>query len=113
MFWRVVFMKSFHFLTIIVCMMLVFFIWNNYSAASANSEAISYQMISVKPGDSVWSIAANYCTPKDDIRNLIIDIKKINGLSNDVQIYPGQTLKIPVKTTNTFEVNDVRVTKAQ
>ncbi|HML34356.1 MULTISPECIES: LysM domain-containing protein [Sporomusa] len=107
-------MKNFHFITMVVGIMLLVFVWNNYSAASANSKSISYQTISVKPGDSVWSIAANFTTPKDDIRNVIIDIKKINGLSNDVAIYPGQILKIPVKVTNTIiETNDVRVTKAR
>lgn len=109
-------MKNFHFIAMVVGIMLLVFVWNNYSAASANSnsKSISYQTVSVKPGDSVWSIAANFTTPKDDIRNVIIDIKKINGLSNNVAIYPGQTLKIPVKATNTIiETNDVRVTKAR
>ena len=107
-------MRNFHFITMVVGIMLVVFVWNNYSAASANSKLVTYQIVSVKPGDSVWSIAANFSTPKDDIRNVIIDIKKSNGLSNDVEIYPGQILKIPVKTTNTInETNDVRVTKAR
>lgn len=107
-------MKRFHFIAMVIGILSLVSVWNNYSAAAANSKLISYQTISVKPGDSVWSIAANFTTPKDDIRNVIIDIKKINGLGNDVAIYPGQMLKIPMRTTNTInETKDVRVTKAR
>ena len=108
-------MKRFHFIAMIIGILSLVFVWNNYSEAAANSKSISYQTISVKPGDSVWSIAANFTTPKDDIRNVVIDIKKINGLGNDVAIYPGQTLKIPVRTPNIIinEAKDVRVTKAR
>lgn len=109
-------MKSFRIVTIFVSIMLVFFVWISYSSVLASSDGvfsktIEYQNIYVKPGDSVWSIAANYCTPKDDIRNVVLDIKKVNGLSNNVQIYPGQSLKVPVRSKN----NDVaiRVTKVK
>lgn len=94
--------------------MLFFFVWNTYSVASAYpddsfSNSANYQIIYVKSGDSLWSIAANYATPNDDIRNLIVNIKKINGLTNSVQIYPGQALKIPIKSAKDFAGNNENI----
>ena len=60
----------------------------------------SYQIITVNNGDTLWSIASNYVTDQDDIRDLIIAIKHTNNLDNGVVIHPGQQLKIPLKTKN-------------
>lgn len=53
--------------------------------------------VQVQSGDTLWGIAAKNVSNKDDIRNLVLVIKKLNGLDNSVQIYPGQQLKIPLK----------------
>jgi len=58
--------------------------------------AESYVDVQVNQGDTVWSIAARYASDKEDIRDLIIAIKRINGLNNNELIYPGQVLKIPI-----------------
>lgn len=59
--------------------------------------AINYQVVYVKQGDSLWSIANLYVPEKEDIRNYISLLKKINSLDENAQIYPGQELKIPIK----------------
>ncbi|WP_371369144.1 Cell division suppressor protein YneA [Sporomusa rhizae] len=95
-------MKKSQFILVAVSVIFVLFIWNSFSFVSANgdvySKPINYTSIYVKSGDSVWSIAAAYSTPKDDIRDVVSAIIKINGLNKNVQITPGQELKIPVKS---------------
>lgn len=70
--------------------------------ASSNKYLIcdTYKIINVNKGDSLWSISAKYVTEKDDIRHLIAAIKHLNQLDNNTQIYPGQSLKIPVISAN-------------
>ncbi|WP_373665546.1 LysM domain-containing protein [Sporomusa silvacetica] len=43
----------------------------------------------VKPGDTVWQIAAEYTTSKDDVRELVYEIRRINKLDNNASVYPG------------------------
>lgn len=60
-------------------------------------DTTTYQLVYVNPGDTVWQIAAKYATDKDDIREIIYNIRQINKLNNNAQVYPGQVLKVPVK----------------
>ena len=46
-------------------------------------------------GDTLWSIAAEYGSPREDIRNTIYDIQKANSLDGAL-IYVGQVLLVPV-----------------
>ncbi|WP_094604934.1 LysM domain-containing protein [Sporomusa silvacetica] len=50
----------------------------------------------VKPRDTVWQIAAKYTTDKDDVKEVIYEIWRINKLDNNASVYPGQVLKVPV-----------------
>ncbi|MDF2570381.1 MAG: yneA [Sporomusa sp.] len=69
-------------------------------APLANSSAFSgsdtYETVYVKPGDTVWRIAANYVTAKEDIREKVFFIRQVNKLDNNAHLYPGQALKVPV-----------------
>jgi len=83
-----------------VVAVMLFFIWSVYDSVSANSNAYlanngPCSIISVNQGDTLWSIAAKNSAEKADVRLLIVAIKQINNLSEDVTIYPGQQLKIP------------------
>lgn len=66
------------------------------ASSSAFFGSASYETVYVKPGDTVWKIAANYITDKDDIREKVFAIRQLNKLNNNAQVYPGQTLKVPV-----------------
>lgn len=57
----------------------------------------SFSEVRVLTGDSVWSIASKFVTNKEDVRELIIAIRQVNGLSINADIYPGQVLKVPLK----------------
>lgn len=58
----------------------------------------SYVVVYVEPNDTLWNIATKYISDKHDIRDLISAITEINHLKEDPTIYPGQALKIPVKS---------------
>lgn len=60
----------------------------------------SFNEVRVLAGDSVWSIASKFVTNKEDVRELITAIRQVNGLSASVDIYPGQVLKIPLRSPN-------------
>ncbi|MEX2322857.1 MAG: LysM peptidoglycan-binding domain-containing protein [Acidimicrobiia bacterium] len=46
-------------------------------------------------GDTLWEIALDVTTPGEDVRTVVEDIKRHNGLTNSL-IAPGQVLFIPV-----------------
>jgi ABC-type dipeptide/oligopeptide/nickel transport system permease component len=60
-----------------------------------NNKCSQYIEITVKKGDTLWSIAKKYGSQKQDIRKTIYYIKKTNDFKSSY-IYIGQTLKIPV-----------------
>lgn len=64
---------------------------------SAFVDTNTYETVYVKSGDTVWKIAAKRTTEKDDIREVVFEIRQLNKLDNNSQVYPGQALKVPVK----------------
>jgi LysM repeat protein len=89
------------FTKILITALLLIGIWSVYDNVQASSSThtpdSSYKIVYVAHGDSLWSIAAKNIGDKQDIRTLIVAIKNANGLSKDVEIYPGQALKIPTR----------------
>lgn len=55
----------------------------------------SYEAITVKRGDTLWSIAENY-NKRGDIRKYIYDIMILNNLE-DCEIIEGMELKVIVE----------------
>lgn len=59
-----------------------------------------YASIEIKPGDSLWSIACEYCFDMDmSVNDYIQEIKTLNHLSSDA-ITSGQYLTIMYASTN-------------
>ena len=46
----------------------------------------------VKPGDTLWSIALEHKSPKQDTRKYIDEVKRINNIT--ATIYEGQEIQI-------------------
>jgi len=65
--------------------------------AASNSESISspYVKISVKPGDTLWSIAEGIA-PQADRRALVADIVEVNNLKSP-NLQAGQKIYIPTR----------------
>lgn len=57
----------------------------------------SVMMVTVKPGDSVWSIAHAANPSEDDLRFLVNDIIRLNKLDYHGTINPGQRIMLPVQ----------------
>ena len=55
---------------------------------------VSYR---IESGDTLWTLASTMLEPGEDIRNKIIAIRKINGLTPNQSLIPGQIVIIPVK----------------
>ena len=79
--------------------LFLFYAWSAGAGVDASGPAGdgNYRFVKVTGGDTVWSIAASATGDKEDIRNIVVAIKKANNLDNNVQIHPGQVLKVPLK----------------
>jgi len=53
-----------------------------------------YVTVTVKPGDTLWSIAASHSRPSADVQEIVDRISDENRLSGGT-ILPGQHLRIP------------------
>ncbi|MBJ7602936.1 MAG: LysM peptidoglycan-binding domain-containing protein [Candidatus Dormibacteraeota bacterium] len=53
----------------------------------------AYETVTVQPGDTVWSIAAEHY-PQSDTRVKVGEIEHDNSLSGP-SLHPGQRLKLP------------------
>ena len=67
---------------------------NNANAASM-TEA-EYQTVEVCYGDTLWDLAQIYCSPNQDVREMVYAICDLNEIG-PADLYPGQMLYIPNK----------------
>ena len=67
---------------------------NDTNITNKNSDE---QLISiyVKDGDTLWGLVDRYCDTKEDIREIIYEVEKLNNITN-ANIYEGQTLYLPI-----------------
>ena len=79
--------------------LVLIILWAAIPAANSNAyyHTAAYDTVYVKTGDTVWKIAAQYVTDKDDIRDLVVAIRQVNALNNNARILPGQLIKVPVR----------------
>ena len=87
--------KFFRFILISV-LLINFIIFGLIAPQRTNAdEVLEPVTVTVKSGDTLWSIANEYC--KDgDVRDFVYEIKKENSLKNS-NLYVGQKLLIPVE----------------
>jgi len=84
--------KRFMFLTVLLISIIAFTSILTLNAYSKDMPQFDY--VSVKQGDTLWSIAEDYAVSKD-IRQVIYDISKINNIHNS-PIHIGDIIKIPL-----------------
>lgn len=64
------------------------------SSASLNAAVMEKESIIVKPGDTLWSIAAARIPKGEDVRVYIHKLKQENGLASS-SLQAGQILRLP------------------
>ncbi|MGD9567883.1 MAG: LysM peptidoglycan-binding domain-containing protein [Sedimentibacter sp.] len=84
--------KRFMFMSILFISILVFASMATINAYSKDIPQFDY--ISVKEGDTLWSIASDYAENKE-IREVIYEISEANNIQN-ASIYPGDIIKVPL-----------------
>ncbi len=62
-------------------------------AGQPAGESFAYRVVSVRPGDSLWSIAQRAMSGADP-RDAIANLRSLNGVSSG-DLQPGQKLMIP------------------
>jgi len=67
-------------------------------------QEISYK---IATGDTLWVLASQIVHPDEDVRDKIIAIRKMNGLTPTQSLIPGQIIKIPMKN---FDDSGLRYT---
>ncbi|OPX43716.1 cell division suppressor protein YneA [Ruminiclostridium hungatei] len=67
-----------------------------YTASVSGYAEPSYQKVTVRSGDSLWSIAREYCDDRHDIREYIYNVRKINNMDSSL-LMADTTLLIPVE----------------
>lgn len=57
------------------------------------ASARHYATVTVRPGDTLWGIAAAHSAPSADLQEVVDRISDVNHLNGTIQ--PGQHLRIP------------------
>jgi hypothetical protein len=72
-------------------------VWGLSEAAppAQSAEPEQYVVVTVKPGDTLWSIARRVSNGKADLRVLTHRIRKLNSLDS-AMLWPGQSLTVPL-----------------
>jgi len=76
----------------ILCLTFVYSFGLMTAEGAITQEYVNY---TVNAGDSLWSIAELYNIHDKDTREVIYDIRQVNGLATSM-IYPGQTIQVPI-----------------
>lgn len=82
---------------IIITAIIVVFLSNSRVYSSTYKHV--YKEVLVKEGDTLWNIAIENMPAKYDVRKMIFEIREFNNMA-DVDIYPGDLIKIPIKHSN-------------
>ena len=67
-------------------------------ASGDAAKAVSFEMVTVMPGDTLWSIA-QAIAPASDPRSVIGEIERLNALGNG-SLQVGQQIAIPAEYAN-------------
>jgi LysM repeat protein len=68
------------------------------AVATGESADVSFEYVTVQPGESLWAVAERVA-PASDPRDVIADIERFNGLDSSA-VAAGQSLAIPATYTD-------------
>ncbi|MBQ7247910.1 MAG: LysM peptidoglycan-binding domain-containing protein [Lachnospiraceae bacterium] len=64
------------------------------ASASGPEKSKYFTSITIEEGDSLWSIARQYCDSDTSLSTYIDEIKSMNGIVNDRSLVAGHSLMI-------------------
>ena len=93
---RIVDKKKFYRMIVLIIALIAFGIFI-FGTTSFSGGEVEEKIIYISSGDTLWSIASeekenNLYYKNKDIRDIILDIKKINGLDNNTTLSVGQKI---------------------
>jgi hypothetical protein len=81
---------------VVFLVVLLVAVWAGVRVAHAGVDAAIYTgaRYQVRAGDTLWGIAARHYGGQADLRRVVFDIRKANGLQG-ATVQPGETLRLP------------------
>lgn len=69
-------------------------------ASTAAEEQRQYQSVQISGGDTLWSVAEEYCGSRDSrkIQSYVSDLREMNGIRDDGDLTPGSYLMVYKET---------------
>ncbi|NHT18334.1 LysM peptidoglycan-binding domain-containing protein [Cellulomonas sp. IC4_254] len=64
------------------------------AVADGPEQATEVTTHAVQSGETLWQIAASVAGPGEDVRDVVLDLQQLNGLS-DASLQAGQVLLLP------------------
>ncbi len=64
------------------------------AVAESPQQAVEVQTYAVQTGDTMWSIAQGVARPGEDVRDVVLQLQRLNDLA-DTSLLAGQVLLLP------------------
>ena len=87
------------FVLVLILCLAILFNWPQLALSREKGEGPSEYAaieVSVKKGDTLWTLAKRHGNKGQDIRVTVAEIRRINQIGKKEFIYPGQSLLIPI-----------------
>ena len=75
--------------------MVLSFATISFGKTEAEEKEVYYELVDITKGDTLWTIAEEYNTEFDDVRENVEILKEFNNLSGD-HIRTGDKILVPV-----------------
>lgn len=79
----------------IIILFSIMSLLSGFSGFEKYKDIVEYETVNVTQGDTLWNIAKENISEKEDIRDYIYMIRKVNDLKS-ANIHPGDQLLIPI-----------------
>ena len=87
-------MRKYVFILITLCM-VISFATISFGKTDIEKTEVYYELVDINKGDTLWTIAEEYNTKFDDVRDYIEVIKEFNNMKGTIIQY-GDKILIPV-----------------
>lgn len=68
--------------------------WGSQAIAGGPGQPVEVRLQTVAPGDSLWRYAAMLAEPGQDVRDVVVELKALNGMRT-AELRVGQVIVLP------------------